>query len=53
MIQEYKLLGVKVQAIPQYVAKETLHTFLNSDSQHQIVTVNPEFIVATQKDKKT
>ncbi len=52
MMQEYKVLGVKVQAIPQYVVKETLHTFLNSDTQNQIVTVNPEFVVATRKDKK-
>ncbi|PWB38255.1 MAG: hypothetical protein C3F02_04590 [Parcubacteria group bacterium] len=51
-MREYKLLGVKVQTLAEYVVKDALHTFLNSDSQHQIVTVNPEFIVATQKDKK-
>lgn len=52
MIKEYTLLGVKVQVIEDYVVKEMLHTFLNSDTQHQIVTVNPEFIVTTRKNKK-
>src|SRR3989344_2325448 len=51
-MKEYKILGVKVQTLAVYVVKEVLYTFLNSDSQHQIVTVNPEFVVASQKDKK-
>lgn len=51
-MREYKILGVKVQTLAEYVVKDSLRTFLNSDSQHQIVTVNPEFVVACQKDKK-
>lgn len=51
-MREYKILGIKVQTMPDYAVKQTLQIFLNSDSQHQIVTVNPEFIVASQRDKK-
>ncbi|MBT6691522.1 WecB/TagA/CpsF family glycosyltransferase [Candidatus Parcubacteria bacterium] len=51
-MKTYKLLGVKIQTAPEHVVKDTLHTFLNSDNQHQIVTVNPEFIVSAQKNKK-
>ena len=51
-MKTYHILGVKVQTAPEHVVKDTLHTFLNSDSQHQIVTVNPEFIVAAQKNEK-
>ena len=52
MIKEYKILGVKVHALPEHILKSTLNTFLHSDSQHQIATVNPEFIVACQKNQK-
>lgn len=51
-MRAYKILGVKVQTLAEYEVKDTLHSFLNSDSQHQIVTVNPEFVVASQKDQK-
>ena len=47
-MKEYQILGVKVQTIPEHVAKHTLNDFLNSDSQHQIVTVNPEFVIAAK-----
>lgn len=51
-MKEYKVLGIKVQTLPEHILKSTLLTFLNSDSQHQIATVNPEFIVASQKNNK-
>lgn len=51
-MREYNLLNVKVQTLEMFAVKEALHAFLNSDSQHQIVTVNPEFIVASQTNKK-
>jgi len=49
-MKEYQILGVKVQTIAEHVAKHTLNDFLNSDSQHQIVTVNPEFVIAAKRD---
>ena len=52
MIKEHYILGVKVHSLPEHILKRTLITFLDSDSQHQIATVNPEFIVACQKNKK-
>ena len=51
-MQEYQVLNVKVQAIREHLLKELLFNFLTSDSQHQIATVNPEFIIRAQKDKK-
>jgi N-acetylglucosaminyldiphosphoundecaprenol N-acetyl-beta-D-mannosaminyltransferase len=49
---EYKILGVKVQTLDEQTAKATLQNFLNSDKTHQVVTVNPEFIVKAQHHKK-
>jgi len=51
-MKEFQLLGIKLQTMPEHVAKNILHTFLNSSNQHQIVTTNAEFIVRAQKDKK-
>ncbi len=51
-MRDYQILGIKVQTIAEHVAKHTLNDFLNSDSQHQVVTVNPEFIVAARRNKK-
>jgi N-acetylglucosaminyldiphosphoundecaprenol N-acetyl-beta-D-mannosaminyltransferase len=48
---EYKLLGVKVNVIAEHMLKNKLLNFLDSDKQHQITTINPEFIVASQKNK--
>ncbi len=52
MMQEYHILGIRVQSVPDHLIKELLRSFLNSDHQNQIVTVNPEFVVAAQKNKK-
>lgn len=49
---EYNILGVKVNTIAEHLLKSKLSEFLYSDGQHQITTVNPEFIVAAQKNQK-
>jgi N-acetylglucosaminyldiphosphoundecaprenol N-acetyl-beta-D-mannosaminyltransferase len=49
---EYNLLGVKLNVLPEYLLKNKLVDFLNSDEQHQITTINPEFVIASQKNKK-
>ncbi|MCB9802631.1 WecB/TagA/CpsF family glycosyltransferase [Candidatus Nomurabacteria bacterium] len=51
-MQEFEILGVKVNYLPEHLAKELLFDFLTSDQQHQIATVNPEFILEAQKNKK-
>ena len=51
-MEEYKILGIKVHCLHEHLAKEMLLNFLYSDSQHQIATVNPEFIVTAQDNKK-
>lgn len=51
-MKEYKILGLKVQTVSEQDAKAALHNFLNSSQAHQIVTVNPEFIVTAQKNKR-
>lgn len=51
-MKEYKLLGLKINILPEYELKTKLLDFLNSSNQHQISTINPEFVVAAQRDKK-
>ena len=51
-MKEYKILGIKVNIIEKYLLKKCLINFINSNKQHQIVTVNPEFIIISQKNKK-
>ena len=51
-MEEHKVLGVKIHSLSEQLTKELLLNFLSSDSQHQIATVNPEFIIKAQKDKK-
>lgn len=48
-IVDHKIFGLKVQTMSELELREILNSYLNSDSQHQIVTVNPEFIL-TAKD---
>lgn len=52
MIKEYQLLNIRLQAPTPTTSKELLRSFLQSDSQHHLVTVNPEFIVLAQKNEK-
>jgi len=51
-MKEYKILGVKVNTIEEHCLKTDLQKFLDSDRQHQIATINPEFIVASQANKE-
>lgn len=51
-MQEFKILGVKVNCLPEHVAKELLFDFLHSAEQHHIATVNPEFIIEAQTNQK-
>lgn len=50
-IVDYKLFNIKVQKIPDLKLREILQSFLHSDTQHQIVTVNPEFILSAKKNE--
>ena len=50
-MKKYKLLGIEVHSIPEHTAKNLLINYLESDTQHQITTVNPEFIVSAQSNK--
>jgi len=49
MINE--ILGIKIDNLSRKEMLEKVKDFLNSDSFHQIATVNPEFILKTQKDR--
>ena len=48
----YKLLGVKVNIIEKHLLKQVLINFINSKEQHQITTINPEFIITSQTNKE-
>jgi len=52
VLKEYQVLGVKVNVMEKYLLREYLKNFLNSDTQNQIVTINPEFVVTAQKNQK-
>lgn len=49
-VVDYQLFNIKVQKIPDLKLRELLQSFLSSDTQHQIVTVNPEFILTAKKN---
>jgi len=48
---EYTLLGVKLNLIAEHELKNKLLEFLNSNTQHQISTINAEFVVRSQNNK--
>lgn len=45
-----KILAVRVDAITYQETLQKIHDFIKSRKPHQICTVNPEFIMASQKD---
>ena len=47
-----QILGVKVSVLDKKQTTEQLRAFLDSPNQHYVVTPNPEFIVAAQKDQE-
>ena len=50
-VVDYQIFNIKVQKVPELRLREILQSFYNSDTQNQIVTVNPEFILAARKNK--
>lgn len=48
---DYNLLGIKINTVSHPHLKSMLLTWLEGNDQHQIVTVNPEFVVRAQTDK--
>lgn len=46
------ILGVKIDNLKKSEVLEKIKFFLKSEQQHHIVTPNPEFLVAAQKDEK-
>ena len=46
-----EILGVKISNIDKKGVTEALRSYLESDRQHYVVTPNPEFVVATQKQE--
>lgn len=48
---EFEILKIKIHKLAEYEVKNKLHYFLQSEQQHQIVTVNPEFIIKAQDDE--
>ncbi len=47
-----KILGVKIDNLSLQEVLEKINQFLDSKNQHYIVTPNPEFLVAAQKDNQ-
>lgn len=47
-----KILGIKIDNVDFKEAIEKIAYFIKSGKPHQVVTVNSEFIMAAQKDKK-
>jgi len=47
-----EILNCKIDQITQKEVFEKIPEFLNSDGQHRIVTLNAEYILEAQKDKK-
>jgi N-acetylglucosaminyldiphosphoundecaprenol N-acetyl-beta-D-mannosaminyltransferase len=47
-----EILGVRIDNVSMQEALEKIRGFLNDGLQHQIVTVNPEFIINAQKDSE-
>ena len=46
------ILGVQIDNLKELDILEKIGQFLDTNKQHYIVTPNPEFLVATQKDEK-
>lgn len=47
-----KILGIKIDELSKDQVLAKISLFLKSDNFHQITTVNPEFILAAQKDEE-
>lgn len=51
-MNQVEILGVKIDNLSLQEVLEKIKQFLDSPNQHYIVTPNPEFLVAAQKDEK-
>lgn len=51
-MSKVKVLGVKINNLNKQEALTKIKDFLHSDHGHQIVTVNPEFLVKAKKDEE-
>lgn len=47
-----KILNVKIDNLSKTEALKKIKHYIDSESSHYLVTVNPEFIMAAQKDKE-
>lgn len=47
-----KILGVSIDAVNFRETIKAVEKFIKSDRSHQVATVNPEFVMAAQKNKK-
>lgn len=52
MTSKIEILGVQINAITNKEALDMIKVFLSSEKQHQIVTLNSEMIVQSQKDSE-
>ncbi|MDO8692294.1 MAG: WecB/TagA/CpsF family glycosyltransferase [Dehalococcoidia bacterium] len=46
-----RLLGVRVDDVTEAEALDRIETFIQDGTPHQVVTVNPEFVVMAQQDR--
>lgn len=49
-IQSVEILGVRIHAVSMKDALDQVHNFIHTGGKHQIVTVNPEFIMEAQQN---
>jgi N-acetylglucosaminyldiphosphoundecaprenol N-acetyl-beta-D-mannosaminyltransferase len=47
-----KILGVRIDNLSQREILEKIESFLSEDGFHQIATINPEFVLAAQKNEE-
>ncbi|MFQ5886592.1 MAG: WecB/TagA/CpsF family glycosyltransferase, partial [Anaerolineae bacterium] len=50
--EQVVILGVPVDNVTQEEALARVEAFIENGRPHQVVTVNPEFVVAAQSDAK-
>jgi N-acetylglucosaminyldiphosphoundecaprenol N-acetyl-beta-D-mannosaminyltransferase len=51
-MKKVRILGVNIDSISKNNANKVIKGFLDSDKQHYIATVNPEFLIAAKKDEE-
>jgi len=50
-MNKIEILSVKIDGLALQAVLEKIDRFINSKDKHYLVTINPEFLVAAQKDK--